>query len=52
MCIGFVLLARGTAFNVFPHILCEAWPSEFQGDELLGFEITGVSDSLMIMALG
>ena len=29
MCVRLVLLAHGTAFNVFSHILCKAQPLEF-----------------------
>ena len=52
VCVGFVLLARGTALNVLSHKLCETWPPEFGSHKLTCFEITGVSGGLVIMAVG
>ena len=34
MCVGFILLANGTPFNVFLDKGCKTWPLEFRGDEL------------------
>ena len=48
--VGLILLAQGTAFNVLLHELCETWPPEFRGDELVGFEISWVTGGFMIMA--
>ena len=45
-------LAHGTSFHVLVHELCEARPLEFHGNELTSFEVTQVSDSLMVMAVG
>ena len=43
-------MACGTAFYVLAHKLCEAQPPELSGNKLVGFEITRVSSSLMVMA--
>ena len=45
------MLTCGTAVDVFVHKLCKAWPSELSSDELAGLEITGVTGSLMVMAM-
>ena len=50
MCVWLILFAYGIAFNIFLHILCKAWLSEFGGNKLTGFEINGVTGSLMVMA--
>ena len=50
--VRFVLLARGTVFDILSHKLHEARPPEFSSDELAGFEISGVAGGLMIMAAG
>ena len=47
-----VLLAHDTAFNVFTHKLCEAWPSELSSDKLVRFEVTRVTGGLMVMTPG
>ena len=52
VCVRLVLLAHGAALDVFLHELCEAWPPEFGGDELAGFEITRVTSGLMVMTVG
>ena len=46
------MLAHGAAFDVFAHVLCEAWPPELSGDELAGFKITQVTGSFMVMTTG
>ena len=50
MCVGLVLLANHTSLNVFVHERCEAGPPKFRGDKLVGFKVTWVASSLMIMA--
>ena len=50
MCVGFVLLAHGTALNIFLHEPCKAQPLELGGDKLTDLEITRVTGSLMVMA--
>ena len=50
--IHLVLLAQGTTVDVFPYELCEAWLPEFSSNELTGLKITGVSGSLVVMAVG
>ena len=52
MCVRLVLLACGTAFDIFSHELHKTWPSEFSSNKLVGFEITQVTSSLMVVATG
>ena len=52
VCVRLVLLAHGTAFDIFSHKLCKAGPPEFRGDKLAGLEVTGVSSGLMVVAVG
>ena len=47
-----VLLAHGTAFDISAHKLGKTWPPELFGDKLVGFEITRVTGSLMVVAVG
>ena len=49
--VGFVLLAYGAALNILSYKLCKTQPPEFCGNELVSFEITGMSSSLMVMAV-
>ena len=50
MCVGLVLLASRASLNVFVHERCEAGPPKFRGDKLVGFKVTWVASSFMIMA--
>ena len=50
MHINLVLLAEGTAFDVVADEGGESGPPEFGGDQLSGFQETGMSGRLMIMA--
>jgi len=50
MCVRFVLLASGAAFDIFADIGSEARPPKFGGDKLSGFEVSGMSGSFMIVA--
>ena len=50
--VGFVLLAYGAALDVLLHELCKIQSPELSSYELTCFEITGMSGSLMIMAVG
>ena len=50
--VRFVLLACGTAFNIFPYELCETQPPELRGNKLVSFEITWMTSSLMVMTMG
>src|SRR6266702_3796252 len=43
MRVGLVLLANGTAFNIFPYIGGEAGPPEFRRHKLAGFQIAGMT---------
>ena len=52
MCIRLVLLARGTAFNIFAYKLRETRPPEFRGDELASLQIAGVTSGLVVVAAG
>ena len=52
VCVRFVLLACGTAFDVFAHKLRETRPPKFRADELAGLKVARVSGSLVIMAVG
>ena len=51
MCVGFVLLANRTSLNIFAYERCQARPPEFRGDELVGFQVTWMASSLMIVAM-
>ena len=48
--VGFVLLACGTAFNVFVHKLYKIRPPKFRGNKLASLEITRVAGGLMVVA--
>ena len=50
MCVGFVLLANRTSFDIFAYKRCKARPPELGGDKLAGFKVTWVASSLMIVA--
>ena len=52
ICVSFVLLAYGTALNIFRHILYKTWPPELRGNKLVSLKVSGVSSSLMIMTVG
>ena len=45
------MLAHGIAFDIFPHKLCKIQPPELSSDKLVSFEMTGVTSSLMVMAV-
>ena len=47
-----VLLACGTAFDIFAHKLCKARPPKLHGDELASLEISGVTGGFVIMTAG
>jgi len=49
MCVRFVLLASGAAFDIFADIGSEARPPKFGGDKLSGFEVSGVSSGFVIV---
>jgi len=51
MCVRFVLLASGTAFDVFVDIGSETRPPKLGSNWLMGFEVSGVSGSFMVVAL-
>ena len=48
--ISLVSLAGGTAFNVLADVGGEAGPPELRRDELTGFQVAGVTSSLVVMA--
>ena len=50
--VRFVLLARGAAFDVFSHKVCETQPPELRGNKLASFQVTGVTGSLVVVAAG
>ena len=52
MCVGFILLVHGTAFNLFLHKLCETWSPKLRGNKLASFEIAWMAGSLVVMTLG
>ena len=52
MCVQLVLLACGTALNVFAHKLRETQLSEFSSDELISLEIPRVTSGLVVVTLG
>ena len=51
VCVGLILLACGIAFDIPPHELGKAGPSEFKGNKLMSFEITRMSGGLMVMTV-
>ena len=50
MCVGLILLAKGTAFDITADERGEAGPPEFGGDQLTRFEEAGVAGGFMVMA--
>ena len=52
VCVGFVLLANGTTFDVFMHEGCKARPPELGGNQLMGFQVARVTGHFMVMAIG
>lgn len=49
MCVGFILLARGTSIDVFLNKLCHSRLPVSCGYKLFGFKISRVAGSLMVM---
>ena len=47
-----VLLACGTALNIFAHKMCETRPPKFGGDKLASLEIARVTCSLVVVTVG
>ena len=50
MGVGLVLLAGSTAFNIFADVGGETGPPRFRCNKLSGFQVAGVSGTLMVMA--
>ena len=50
VCVGLILLAKGTAFDITADKRGEAGPPEFGGDQLTRFEEAGVAGGFMVMA--
>ena len=50
MCVRLVLLACGTAFDIFAYKLRETRPPKFSSHELAGFEITRMTGGFMVVA--
>ena len=51
VCVQLVLLADGTALDVFSNVGSETGPPEVTGDQLASFKVTGVSGGFVIMTL-
>ena len=51
MCVGFVLLANRTSLDIFENKRGKARPPELGGNKLVGFKVTRVASSLMIIAM-
>ena len=51
VCVGLVLLADCTPFNVFADVRGQTRPPEFSHDELASFQVPGVASSFMVMAM-
>ena len=51
MHVRLILLTCGTALDIFAHELDKTWPPEFRSDELASLEITGVTDSFIVMTM-
>ena len=51
MCVCFVLLASHATLYVLTGVRGHARPPEFSGNELAGFQISGVASSLMVMTV-
>ena len=47
--VGLVLLAGGTALDIFADVGGKAGPSEFRHDELSSFEVAGVTSTFMVV---
>jgi len=47
--VGFVLLANGTAFDIFSNIGSESRPPKLGSDQLAGFKVSWVSGGFVIM---
>ena len=52
MCVGLVLLAHSTAFNIFLHMLCKTQSPELSRNKLMGLEVSCMTGSFMVMILG
>ena len=52
VCAQLILLAGGTAFNVFIHKLGETWPPKLRSNELVSLEIAGMTGGFMVVAVG
>ena len=50
MCISFILLAGGAAFNISVDEGSESRPPELSSNELMGFKETGMVGRFMVMA--
>ena len=46
------MLACGTAVDIFVHKLRKTWPPELGGNELASLQVTRVTGSLVVMAMG
>ena len=51
MGIGFVLLAGCTAFDTFMDVGGTARPPKFSCNKLVGFQVSGVAGSMVVMAM-
>ena len=51
MCVGLVLLASSTAFDIFSDVGRETGPPEFGSNPLLGFKVARVSSRFVVMTL-
>ena len=52
VCVGLILLAHGTTFNILAYELHKTQPLKFGGYELAGFEVAGMPGSFVVMAAG
>ena len=52
MSVQFALLACGAALHILAWKLCKIRPPELGGNELVSFEITGMTSSLVVMTVG
>jgi hypothetical protein len=50
MSVGFVLLTRGTSFDVLAYIGGKAGPPEFGSDKLASFEVARVTSGFVVVA--
>ena len=52
VCVGLVLLAYSTAYDVLSHEMCETQPPEFRGNKLIGLEVARMTSGFVVVTPG